>query len=68
MQSRGERVASAVRARSSHAARPFDRACASCGSPRQVTRKPEYGMVPFCADCIERSVSYTDWDDLGEVD
>lgn len=63
-----EPVGASVKARSAHVVRPHGRACASCGSPRQVVRKPEYGMVPFCADCIDRSMSYDEWDDLGEVD
>jgi hypothetical protein len=68
MERSAENRALSIIARSAHAARSFDRACASCGSRRRVMRKPEYGMTPFCADCIDRSVSHSEWDDLGEVD
>jgi hypothetical protein len=41
-------------------------ACASCGREHNLIRTARYANIPFCRDCLDRSLALSEWDDLGE--
>ena len=41
--------------------------CVACGSHVEVVRSAQFGHVPFCRNCLDRSLHPGMWDDLGEA-
>ena len=44
-----------------------DETCASCGSAENLERTARYGEIPFCRECLDRSFTLSEWDELGEA-
>jgi hypothetical protein len=41
--------------------------CACCGSRFEVIRASRFGYVPFCQNCLDRTLHPGIWDEVGEA-
>jgi hypothetical protein len=41
--------------------------CACCGSCVEVIRESRFGYVPFCRNCLDRTLHPGMWDEFGEA-